>query len=701
MFYTPADHDTRLSEVNVNAEKTYHKSVQEAVKSGALTTEQAALREKNFHEGNIGPWVPKAETNDNPSLITLREMENERFCLNHMPQQCADGLYRPVDFYVSPGHLDRLAETRNWDMKDGVPVADAIVVGGGPAGLSTSYQLARRGGRVVCFESELAGSAFSDNTAKAVHHMRTSVSLTNLVRDGYFNEDFNRAEPLSLHGQIASYRPHAKAGRDSQLELTGEPIYGVPPECLDIHDENSPATRGELYEHLSSLAYSLANDFDDAVLAERSPVNNITYEDGLFTVTTARGHKVKAKHLVMSTGLTGPQGERGRMLPIFDELAAKQPGSYTLLGKDGDSLRECEKMDLMGSSQERGCMVVNDRLLGDQAVRQTIQALPEGTRAAVVGSGESAIKGALELAHLHPGLKVDLFVKDTLESAQVQLPNENFHPAVQETTQENPEKIAQAKETFRVFGTPVTPRSLQELFEMQQTGQVRVIELGGYFDKNTMELTPMENGTTKLHITDEQMARTVDERAQSYKAKGLMPSDAPGVDGSEYGLFIQSVGYTKQRKEDNPLAKLGEEAQKHIFINTAGAAIHPAQTSMPGLATRGRHIAEEIAAEIPEDRRVEVEKHPTWAENVDAETVDGIIANRGLHPDFVKAVEDRVKRNGSDPQEIRLTLPSDDNRLRDLAAIPPEQRTPAEQEVLDRGLLLANRMKEYAKEHNS
>ena len=96
-----------------------------------------------------------------------------------------------------------------------------------------------------------------------------------------------------------------------------------------------------------------------------------------------------------------------------------------------------------------------------------------------------------------------------------------------------------------------------------------------------------------------------------------------------------------------------------------------------------------------------MEKHETWGEFIDEETVDGIIANRGLHPNFVKSVKDAIDRDGSHPQEIRLTFPSDDTRFRDLARIPEEQRTPAEQEVYERGLILANRMKEYAEQQGS
>ncbi len=330
-------------------------------------------------------------------------------------------------------------------------------------------------------------------------------------------------------------------------------------------------------------------------------------------------------------------------------------------------------------------------------MRQTMAALPEGSRAAIVGSGESAIKGALELLHLHPGLKVDLFVKDKLESTQIQLPIETFHSAVLETTMDDPKAIAAAEAAFRVFDTPVTPRSLQEVFEFQQAGRARVIEMGGYFDGNSMELTPTGEGSTKLHIKDEKMAEVVRQRSGEYCEKGLMPGEDSNIEGTEYQVFVQSVGYKKLPPSENPLLQLGPEAQKNIHLNTAGAVTHPAQTSMPGLSTKGRHLAELIAREIPEERRMEVEQHPTWGDVTDAETVQGIIANRGLHPNYVKSVKESIARGQARPyDELRLLFTADDTRLREIALKPEGQRSPAEQETLERGYLLALKMQKYS-----
>ena len=133
-----------------------------------------------------------------------------------------------------------------------------------------------------------------------------------------------------------------------------------------------------------------------------------------------------------------------------------------------------------------------------------------------------------------------------------------------------------------------------------------------------------------------------------------------------------------------------------MHMNTAGAPHHPAETSLAGLSVRGRQLAEKLAKDIPDERRVILEvpqdRGIDWRE-VDEETVQGIIENRGLHPGFARTVKRHVDQTGSHPQALRLTLPSSDNTLRQLFAKKQNGTiTPSEQEVLERGLSLADRM---------
>ena len=708
VYYSKPAESKLLSSVTETNQGRYETALQKAVEEGALTAEQAQQREASFDSGALGPYTPRAKTNGSKTLDILNELEADQFFLTRQPQQCADGLYRAKDFYVSPGHMILHGAAQGWPMSktaDGldVPVADVVVVGAGPGGLATSWQLARRGGRVVCFESELAGSNFNDGGAKAVHHMRTSGDLTNIVIEGPTVGSLEH--PLSLHGNLNVLRPLAMAGREGQTALTGEDMHGVPPESTEPGNRSAPAARGELWEHLSGLAESLATDFPNALFAERSPVQNVTYEDGLFTVTTDRGHQVKCKEIVLSTGLTGPKGERARSLKVLEELAQSAPDNSIVLQKIGDTQSQAKALSEVANGTKKATLIVNDRLLGDQSFRQTYASIPEGGRAAIVGSGESAIKGALELAHLNPNVKVDLFVKGHLESAQVQVPSENFAAPVIENTLGDPERSEILAKMYKVFDTPVTPRSLQEIFELQSQGRVRLVELGTHFDENSVSLTAQPDGSTRLDLKDPKVLQTVTQNEAEYKAKGLMAlkdSDADNTvtGGVVYNAIVQAAGYNKLKLADHPLAQLPAEAQSKIHANTISNSIHPAQSALPGLGTAGRHLAEELAARlVPDDRRIEVLPHIGFdPRELSIEKVDGYIRSGGISPVFVEHVKKEIAETGSSSQAGYLTFPAVDPKLRDLFNTPADQLSAAEKEVLARGHHLQQRLKEAAVE---
>ncbi len=711
-YYTHPGQEKLLSDIYQENQTLYKETLEQAVAEGSLTLEQAEAREATFNSGQVGPYRPKTKDASNSHLLdVLTDLEGDQFFLSRQPQQCGDGLYRPMDFYVSPGHLTIHGAAQGWEIsktKDGtdVPVADVVVVGAGPGGLMTSWQLARRGGRVVCFESELAGSNFNDGGAKAVHHMRTSVALTNIVSEGGPTGSWKH--PLSLQGQIGIIRPHAAAGREGQTKLTGENMHGVPKESTDLHDTSSPATRGELWEHLSQLSHSLATDFPNAVLCERSPVQDVSYEDGLFTVTTTRGHQIKCKELVLSTGLTGSRGEQARRLPVIEKLHQQAPDSTIFMEKTGDSQTQASRLSEVVTGQKKATLVVNDRLLGDQSFRQTFASLPQGDHAAIIGSGESAVKGALELAHLNPNLTVDLFVKGRLESAQVQVPSENFASVVIENTLNDPDRTAQLAEMYKVFDTPVTPRSLQELFELQQSGRVRIVELGQYFDEDSVTLTPQSDGTTRMDLKDPEVLKTVLGNEADYKSKGLMPRTVGDshentvTGGVNYSAFVIAAGYHKQKLQSHPLAQLSEEAQAKIHANTISNSLHPAQTALPGLGAAGRHLAEELATRlVPDDRRVEItlSEKDRPDKDVSISVVDQFIRNGGVSPAFIDHVNEAISMNTRDPRsEAFLVFGGQDSKLRELLASPPEALSDAQKEVLQRGLELQHRLNE-AKPH--
>ena len=107
-------------------------------------------------------------------------------------------------------------------------------------------------------------------------------------------------------------------------------------------------------------------------------------------------------------------------------------------------------------------------------------------------------------------------------------------------------------------------------------------------------------------------------------------------------------------------------------------------------------MADQLAEKIPSERRVELtvpqERGIDWRE-VDSETVQGIIENRGLHPGFARSARREIEEFGDHPDAVRLQLPSTDTTLRDLQRKRETGTiTPIENEVLNRGWSLAKRM---------
>lgn len=676
----------RLTEINERVTR----ECLEAVGDDPATARLAELIAQHRH----AEAVAEARRCGRPEVA---ERQNDLFCLNDAPRQLADGLYRPVDYYTPPAALTGLAARRGWEVNSetGLPIADVVVVGAGPAGLATSHHLAERGVRTVTFEAGLAGQAFSDANAQAVHSLRTSADASNLAVTGHSH--LTLEHELSLPGNLAGIRQLAETGRDTWQLAGGDAVTGIP--TAELSDRNSPLARAEFYEHMARMAREVATGSDNSFLIERSPVTRVFEEGDLLTLETARGHRLHARRLVVSTGLLGPEGEHSRLLPFL------QTPDFLGLKDSRDVARANAELEahLNGSAPRR--LVVADRLLGAEPVRESVKALAPGSRVAVVGSGESAVKAALELAALNPEITVDLFTKGRLEAAQTQLPSENFHPAVLETRQEDEAYQAYAQERFERFGTPVTPRSLQELFELQDQGRIALRELGDYFSPETVKLTPEAGTRTRLECISPAVKAELEARTQEYREAGLA---APSTELAPVEMIVCATGYDARGAALNPLgrqlvdaglvsAEGGrlQDACGKIEFSTVGHQQALSDSSIPGLAVRGRHVAERLAQEFghPRDPQPIPRDRGLYWPDTPADEVDGIIANRGLHPNFAES----ARRRGGEWEKARLRFPSVDDRLRELAVTPPEQLTPAERLTLARAESLAERMSaEYA-----
>ena len=127
----------------------------------------------------------------------------------------------------------------------------------------------------------------------------------------------------------------ASQARKQLWDTTGHQIKGLP-EKTETTDRYQPAARAELFEHFQETANYLAGDCPNSFLVERSPVSQLSRADGLFCIETARGHKLYARKLVMSTGLVQEGGLSEHILGIIETKAGDQSGPYLVLQNVSD-----------------------------------------------------------------------------------------------------------------------------------------------------------------------------------------------------------------------------------------------------------------------------------------------------------------------------------------------------------------------------
>ncbi|MBX3167558.1 MAG: FAD-binding oxidoreductase [Candidatus Eremiobacteraeota bacterium] len=636
------------------------------------------------------------------SLTELRQQGvnlEDLQCLTDLPALSADGLSRTRVHYASPATLRQLCEQRDWEKApDGTPIADVVVVGAGPGGLATSYHLAQKGARVVTLEAGYAAQAFSDAGAPCVHSMRTDRLLTSLVRTGYALEDLSTVMGLPAGlGQIVA---HASQARKQLWDATGHRIRGLP-EKTETTDRYQPAARAELFEHFQQVANYLAAECPNSFLLERAPVTRLGRSNDLFCIETEPGHKLYARKLVMATGLVQEGGSNAKSLPLFAKLAGDYPSEYLLLQKDADLVEQA------GPMREERQWIVNDRLLGRSEIKLALHRLPGQARVAVVGSGESAIKAALEVLSQNPTLKVDLFTKSPLEVAQVQVPGENFHPVVLEHAQGDPAYAQFSKERFRHFDTPVTPRSMIEALEEVGAGRLRIHELGSYFDESSVELGPDGKGRSSIAFVNPEVRTNLRKQREEWAKYGLKQAEVERVDN--VAMMIQATGYSREKLPLHPLAQqlvqaglvkleegqpkvkgFGSAVCRDLVFNSSMLVSAAADSAIPGMAVRGRHVAESLVADLPErplPPQAEPSQNPgaDWAHGYSREDFEGFVRYRGLAPNWVES-------QGGPQDTPSFHFPDPERFLRELDERDPASLRPAEKIALERAHRLRLRM---------
>jgi len=601
----------------------------------------------------------------------------------------ADGLTRTHLHWVPPAALSPTLRARDWEQTaDGLPVADVVVIGCGPAGLATSYHLAQGGARVVTLEASYAGQAFSDAGAASVHSMRTNRLASSLIRTGRALEDL--ATVMGLPANVALLVGHAARGRQLLESRTGVAIQGLA-QGSDS-DWNIPASRGELFAHLAQLSHYLAQGCENSLLLERSPVQKVSpREDGLLEIETSPGHRLACRQLVLATGLVQPEGGNARIPAPLKSWQQSHPQHYRL----------AVSPDQLDHALQAPSPIVSEQLLGRPQLQGHLRSLPEGSPVAIVGSGESAIKAALEVLAQSPKANVYLLCKGALEVAQVQIPGENMHPIVLEQAVRDPDYGQASLQRYReLFGTPITPRSFLELIQAQVEGRLHILELDRGFDLQQFNRQP--DGS--LRLRDNATREALRKQHQEYREHGLeieVPENIPSPK-----LWISAAGFEREKAQWTPLVeqliegglagRQGDHLQPgpQLTVNSSSWLRTAADSAIPGMAVRGRQVAEELLERLPRrplPAQAEPPENPgaDWAHGYSREDFLGFVRHRGLAPNWVAELP-------QPPYDLRtqaqLDFPDPERFLRGLAERPPEQLTPAEKLTLSRAHQLLERL---------
>ncbi|GEM44725.1 FAD-dependent oxidoreductase [Deinococcus cellulosilyticus] len=209
-------------------------------------------------------------------------------------------------------------------------IADAVVIGGGIAGLSTAYQLALSGLKVVVLERDKIGSGETP---------RSSAQVTSSL-------DFFYKELVSIHGRDTTkliYQSHSAAIDEIERITRAEnidcgfirlPGYLVPaPGDEDNIQEEASVHRGLGFDTTLSDTPAYATGFGQSIrYNNQGQIHPLKYIIGLaraienrggaifcsspvmsYTgdhVVTEQGHTVHARHVVVASN--APVGERGK-----------------------------------------------------------------------------------------------------------------------------------------------------------------------------------------------------------------------------------------------------------------------------------------------------------------------------------------------------------------------------------------------------
>ncbi|MEL6783603.1 MAG: FAD-binding oxidoreductase [Pseudomonadota bacterium] len=229
--------------------------------------------------------------------------------------------------HIKTVYDDGLAKPTAWPTLIGEMKADAVIVGGGLAGLTTALELALGGLHVVLLEAKRVGwgasgrnggfvsGGFAEDLAPilkrvGVEHTRSLYTQAARGRD-YVREKVEHTSILQGKGGLSLMRHGGSHGFDESLRLQ-ERVFGTKPQVLSGEalraKVNSARYHSGIFKpsafHVNPLAYALhlaaLAEQSGAVIFENSPVERLQNRDGIWEAHTAHGG-VKATHMVIAT----------------------------------------------------------------------------------------------------------------------------------------------------------------------------------------------------------------------------------------------------------------------------------------------------------------------------------------------------------------------------------------------------------------
>ena len=175
---------------------------------------------------------------------------------------------------------------------------DVVIVGGGVAGLSTAYQLSRRGASVTLVERQQLGAGSTGQAAGLLGQVRKTANATRMLVDGLGvvreleaetgQEIFVETGSLRLAtspARLEEPRGHVDLGQESQLEvrlLGTEEVSGLLP-YMNVEDvilaSHTPSD-GHILPHELAMSYTQMARKNGVDILQNRPVRDVMIDGG-------------------------------------------------------------------------------------------------------------------------------------------------------------------------------------------------------------------------------------------------------------------------------------------------------------------------------------------------------------------------------------------------------------------------------------